>query len=258
MPQLSDSHLERYGRQILLPQLGVAGQQRLADSRLLLLGAGGLGAPAALYLAGAGVGRITIADGDTVDRSNLHRQVIHTEPRLGWNKAESAATAVAELNPEIMVEARPERLEGNALEAAVAAADLVVDASDNFATRFAVNAACHQARRDLVSGAVIRWEGQVAVFPFGRDPATPCYQCLYRDPPDANETERCAVTGVLGPAAGLIGTTLACEAIKTAAGIATGLAGRLLIADTLHMDFRTLDLARDPACPTCSGSPANS
>lgn len=258
MAGLSDAELERYGRQILLPQLGVAGQERLAATRMLLLGAGGLGAPAALYLAGAGVGHITIADDDTVDRSNLHRQVIHAESRLGWGKAHSAAAALADLNPAITVIPLAERLEGEALATAVAAADLVVDASDNFATRFAVNAACHRARRDLVSGAVIRWEGQVAVFPFGRDPDTACYQCLYRDPPDAEDTERCAVTGVLGPAAGLIGSALATEAIKVAAGIEAGLAGRLLIADTLHMDFRTLALARDPQCPTCSGSPSPS
>jgi adenylyltransferase/sulfurtransferase len=258
MAELSDADLERYGRQVLLPQLGVEGQQHLAATRVLLLGAGGLGAPAALYLAGAGVGQLTIADGDTVDRSNLHRQVIHAESRLGWNKAESAAAALGDLNPGVAYHPLPVRLEGPALESAVAEADLVVDASDNFATRFAVNAACHQAPRDLVSGAVIRWEGQVAVFPFGREPDTPCYQCLYRDPPDAEDSERCAVTGVLGPAAGLIGTAMATEAIKAAAGIEAGLAARLLIADTLHMDFRTLDLASDPACPTCSGSPAGS
>ncbi|MFP4560439.1 MAG: ThiF family adenylyltransferase, partial [Thiohalorhabdus sp.] len=166
MPELTDAQLDRYGRQILLPRLGVEGQQRLLGSRVLLVGAGGLGAPAALYLAGAGVGELTVADADAVAVSNLHRQVLHTESRVGWNKAESAAAALYDLNPEVKVHPLAERLEGEGLADAVAAADLVVDASDNFDTRYAVNAACLRHRRTLVTGAVIRMEGQVTVFPF--------------------------------------------------------------------------------------------
>ncbi|MFA9459372.1 HesA/MoeB/ThiF family protein [Thiohalorhabdus sp. Cl-TMA] len=252
MDDLTDEQLDRYGRQILLPRMGVEGQQRLLEARLLLIGAGGLGAPAGLYLAGAGVGELTIADADEVAASNLHRQVLHAESRVGWNKAESAAAALYELNPEVRVHPRPERLHGAALDEAVAGADLVVDASDNFDTRYAVNAACLRHRRTLVSGAVIRMEGQVTVFPFADELTPACYRCLYREAPDASETERCAITGVLGPAAGLIGTVMAAETIKRLAGIPEGLAGRLLLMDALTMDFRTIKLARDPQCPACS------
>lgn len=259
MADLTDEQLERYGRQVLLPRIGVAGQQRLLGSRVLLIGAGGLGAPAALYLAGAGVGELVIADADTVDLTNLHRQVLHTESRVGWNKAESAAAALYQLNSEVRVTPLARRLEGADLDAAVAAADLVVDASDNFATRYHANAACLRARRPLVSGAVIRMEGQVMILPFDAEPLPPCYRCTYRDPPDAEETERCSVTGVLGPVAGMIGTTLAAEAVKRLAGIDEGLAGRLLLVDALTMDFRTIKLARDPECPACSAfRPASS
>jgi len=252
MDELTDDQLERYGRQILLPRIGVEGQQRLLASRVLLLGAGGLGAPAALYLAGAGVGELVVADADRVEPSNLHRQVLHSESRVGWNKAESAVAALYQLNPETAVTARPERLEGQELTAAVGRADLVVDASDNFPTRFGLNAACLRHRVPLVTGAVIRMEGQVMAFPFDADPLPPCYRCTYRDPPDTEETERCAITGVLGPAAGVIGTLLATEALKRLAGIEEGLAGRLLIFDALNMDFRTIALSRDPECPACS------
>ncbi|MEF8794223.1 HesA/MoeB/ThiF family protein [Thiohalorhabdus sp.] len=252
MAELTDDQLNRYGRQILLPRIGVAGQQRLLGSRVLLIGAGGLGAPAALYLAGAGVGELTIADADAVDVTNLHRQVIHDESRVGWNKAESAAAALYRLNPEVRVTPVPARLEGEDLDEAVAEADLVVDGSDNFATRYAANAACLRARTPLVTGAVIRMEGQVMTLPFDRPDFGACYRCTYREAPDADDTERCSVTGVLGPAAGLIGTALAIEAVKRLAGIDEGLAGRLLLMDALTMDFRTIGLARDPQCPACS------
>ena len=252
MAGLTDDQLDRYGRQILLPRIGVPGQERLLASRVLLVGAGGLGAPAALYLAGAGVGELTIADADQVAVSNLHRQVIHSVSRVGWNKAESAAAALHELNPEVRVRPRPERLEGEALAEAVSGADLVVDASDNFATRYAVNGACLRARVPLVTGAVIRMEGQVTVFPFDQAEPPACYRCLYREAPDASETERCSVTGVLGPAAGIIGTAMATEAVKRLAGLEEGLAGRLLLMDALTMDIRAIGLARDPQCPACS------
>ncbi|SCY27128.1 HesA/MoeB/ThiF family protein [Thiohalorhabdus denitrificans] len=251
MAGLTDDQLDRYGRQILLPRLGVEGQQELLAARVLLIGAGGLGAPASMYLAGAGVGELTVADDDEVAVSNLHRQVLHTESRVGWNKAESAAAALYQLNPGVEVRPLAARLDGEDLDAAVAGAGLVVDASDNFDTRYAVNAACLRHGRTLVTGAVIRMEGQVTVFPFGAE-GGPCYRCLYREAPDAGETERCSVTGVLGPAAGMIGTTMAAEAIKRLAGIGEGLAGRLLLVDALAMDFRTIRLARDPQCPACS------
>jgi len=252
MPGLTPDQLDRYGRQILLPRIGVEGQERLLAARVLLVGAGGLGAPVALYLAGAGVGELTIVDPDEVAVSNLHRQVLHAGSRMGWPKAESAAAALYDLNPEVRVVPRVAHLEGEALAEAVANADLVVDCSDNFATRFALNAACLRQRRPLVTGAVIRMEGQVMTFPFDAEPLPPCYRCLYREAPDAEETERCAVTGVLGPAAGLIGTLQAAEAVKRLAGIAEGLAGKLLLADALTMDFRTIRLTQDPQCPACS------
>jgi adenylyltransferase/sulfurtransferase len=259
MADLTDDQLERYGRQILLPRIGVAGQQRLLGSRVLLIGAGGLGAPAALYLAGAGVGELVIADADRVEVTNLHRQVLHAESRVGWNKAESAAAALDQLNSEVQVTPLTQRLDGADLEGEADRADLVVDASDNFATRYNANAACLRAGTPLVSGAVIRMEGQVMVLPFDRTDPGPCYRCTYREPPDTEETERCSVTGVLGPAAGMIGTTLAAEAIKRLAGIDEGLAGRLLLVDALTMDFRTIALARDPQCPACSAfQPASS
>ncbi|HKJ71700.1 MAG TPA: molybdopterin-synthase adenylyltransferase MoeB [Gammaproteobacteria bacterium] len=252
MAELTDDQLERYGRQILLPRIGVAGQQRLLESRVLLIGAGGLGAPAALYLAGAGVGELVVADADSVEATNLHRQVLHSEARLGWNKAESAAAALYQLNSEVRVTPVAARLDGEELEDQAARADLVVDASDNFATRYGANAACLRAGTPLVSGAVIRMEGQVMVLPFDRPDPGPCYRCTYREPPDAGETERCSITGVLGPVAGMIGTTLAAEAVKRLAGIDEGLAGRLLLVDALTMDFRAITLARDPECPACS------
>jgi adenylyltransferase/sulfurtransferase len=259
MAELTDDQLNRYGRQILLPRIGVAGQQRLLASRVLLIGAGGLGAPAALYLGGAGVGELAIADADTVDTTNLHRQVLHTESRVGWNKAESAAAALYQLNPEVRVVPLAQRLEAEELEREAGLADLVVDASDNFATRYAANAACLRAGTPLVSGAVIRMEGQVMVLPVDQSDPGPCYRCTYREAPDADETERCAVTGVLGPVAGMIGTTLAAEAIKRLVGIDEGLAGRLLLVDALTMEFRTIRLTRDPECPACSAfQPASS
>lgn len=253
MDELTDEQLERYGRQILLPRIGVEGQQRLLGARILLLGAGGLGCPAALYLAAAGIGELTVVDSDSVESSNLHRQVLHTESRVGWNKARSAAAGLHQLNSGTEVIPRAERLEGgNAMQEAVKGADLVVDASDNFDARYGLNAACLRSRVPLVTGAVIRMEGQVMVLPFEEDAPTPCYRCTYRDPPDTRETERCAVTGVLGPAAGLIGTLLAAEAVKRLAGIGEGLSRRLLLMDALTMDFRSIALSRDPECPACS------
>lgn len=245
---MNDDQLLRYSRQIMLPDFGVEAQQRLNEAQVLIIGAGGLGSPAALYLAAAGIGTLTLADPDTVDVSNLQRQILHGQRDLDRPKVESARDRLADINPDTRVNTVAERLAGPALQAAVAAADLVVDASDNFATRFAVNAACWQARRPLVSGAAIRYEGQLSVF--RADLATgPCYRCLYRDGEEAEQT--CAENGILAPIVGIIGSLQALEAIKVLAGVGTPLDGRLLILDGRSLELRTLKLRPDPHCPVC-------
>jgi adenylyltransferase/sulfurtransferase len=244
---MNDDQLLRYGRQILLPGVDVAGQERLAASRVLILGLGGLGSPAALYLAGAGVGELVLVDDDAVEISNLQRQIAHETADVGTPKAESAARHIAELNPEITTRAIPRRLDEAELTEAVAGVDLVLDCSDNFATRFAVNRACAAAGRPLVSGAAIRMEGQVAVFDHRR--GGPCYRCLYRE--EGDEAERCSESGVLGPAVGIVGSWQAAEALKLLLGIGEPLTGRLLMLDLAAGDCRTLTLRADPACPVC-------
>lgn len=245
---MHDDQLLRYSRQIMLPDFGVEAQQRLSDTHVLIVGAGGLGSPAALYLAAAGVGRLTIADPDTVDLSNLQRQILHGHGDLDRPKVESARDRLADINPDTRVNAIAERLEDTALVAAVTAADLVIDASDNFTTRFAINAACWQARRPLVSGAAIRYEGQLSVF--RGDLATgPCYRCLYREGEEAEQT--CAENGILAPIVGIIGSLQALEAIKVLTGIGEPLDGRLLILDGRTLELRTLKLRPDPHCPVC-------
>ena len=245
---MNDDQLLRYSRQIMLPDFGVEAQQRLIEAQVLIIGAGGLGSPAALYLAAAGVGRLTIADPDTVDLSNLQRQILHGHTDLGRPKVDSARDRLADINPDTRVVAIAQRLEGAALQAAVAAADLVVDASDNFATRFAVNAACWQARRPLVSGAAIRYEGQLSVFR-GDLAAGPCYRCLYRDGEEAEQT--CAENGILAPVVGIIGSLQALEAIKLLTGVGEPLDGRLLLLDGRTLELRSLKLRPDPRCPVC-------
>ena len=247
---MDDAQLLRYSRQILLPQFGIEGQERLRAARVLVVGAGGLGSPVALYLAAAGVGRIAIADHDRVDLSNLQRQILHTTARIGQPKVESARRTLAGLNPEVQVFPVPQRLEGDLLREQVETADVVVDGSDNFATRFEVNAACVTLRRPLVSGAVIRWEGQVSVF--GAHPGDPCYRCLYGAGGEIEDT--CSRNGVLAPVAGIIGAIQATETLKLLAGVGTPLSGRLLILDALEMRFRALSLTRDPACPVCGST----
>jgi adenylyltransferase/sulfurtransferase len=244
---MDDEQLLRYSRQILLPQFGIEGQERLRAATVLVVGAGGLGSPVALYLAAAGVGRIAIADHDQVDLSNLQRQILHATSRIGALKVDSARAALADLNPDVQVIPVPHRLEGVLLREQVDAADVVVDGSDNFATRFAVNAACVAAGRPLVSGAVIRWEGQVSVF--GAHPGDPCYRCLYGAGGEIEDT--CSRNGILAPVAGVVGTIQATETLKLIAGVGTPLAGRLLLIDALQMSFRTMTLTRDPACPVC-------
>jgi molybdopterin/thiamine biosynthesis adenylyltransferase len=239
--------LRRYSRQMILPQVDTHGQQALLDSRALVIGVGGLGSAAATYLAAAGVGRLTLVDRDRVELSNLQRQIAHRQQDIGRPKAESARDSLLALNPEIRIEAINSRLDEALLTSLVGAADIVLDCSDNFPTRFALNRACVAARKPLVSGAAIRLEGQVAVF----RPGGPCYQCLFRDE-TGDATESCEQAGVLGPLVGVIGSLQALEAIKLLLGLGETLEGRLLLFDAERTGFRELKLKRDPRCPTCS------
>jgi molybdopterin/thiamine biosynthesis adenylyltransferase len=246
---LDDAQLLRYSRHVLLDDIGIEGQARLCSARVLVVGAGGLGSPVLLYLASAGVGQVTVCDDDRVDLTNLQRQIAHTTGRVGQLKVESARQAMRELNPGTVVETVAERLAGAALDARVRAADLVVDASDNFATRHAINAACVRHRRPLVSGAAIRFDGQVAVFDLRR-PDAGCYHCLFPDS-DEGEEMRCAVMGVFAPLVGVVGAMQAAEAIKLIAGAGRSLDGRLLMFDARESSWREMRFARDPACPVC-------
>lgn len=247
---MDDDLLLRYSRQIMLPQVDAAGQERLLASTALVVGLGGLGSPAALYLAAAGVGRLLVADDDVVELTNLQRQILHRNADLGRPKAESGRDALVALNPTVEVVPIARRLEGDALVEAVARADVVVDASDNFTTRFAVNEACVRARRPLVSGAAIRFEGQVSVF-HAEQPGSPCYRCLYGEGAEVPET--CSENGVIAPLVGIIGSIQALEALKVLLGIGDPLWGRLLLFDALEMEWRTVRVPRDPACPVCGG-----
>tara|TARA_R110001592_G_scaffold298362_1_gene569116 strand:- start:115213 stop:115965 length:753 start_codon:yes stop_codon:yes gene_type:complete len=246
---VDDQQLLRYSRQILLPQLDIDGQQRLLDSRVLIVGLGGLGAPVALYLAAAGVGTLVLADHDEVDLTNLQRQIIHQTADVGRSKVESATDSVRALNPEVEILQLPRALAGEELIKAVANVDLVMDCSDNFATRQAVNAACVGLRRPLVSGAAIRLEGQLSVFDSRRDDS-PCYECLY----DSGEETAmsCSEAGVIGPLVGLIGSLQALEALKLLAGFGEPMIGRLLLVDALGSRFREMRVRRDPACSCCA------
>jgi len=245
---MDDDALLRYSRQIMLPQLGIEGQERLLAARALIIGLGGLGSPAAMYLTAAGVGTLELVDDDRVDLSNLQRQVLHTTPRIGLDKTASAEAALKALNPATRLVTHNRRLHDDALATAVEAADVVLDCSDNFVTRFALNAACYRTRTPLVSGAAIRWDGQITVFE-GR-PGGPCYRCLYTE--EGEEELRCSDNGVVAPLVGIIGAMQALEAIKLLCGAGQPLGGRLLLLDALHMHWRELRLRPDPACPVCS------
>jgi molybdopterin/thiamine biosynthesis adenylyltransferase len=246
---MDDRHLLRYARHILLNELGIEGQERLLASKVLIVGAGGLGSPAAMYLASAGVGHLILADDDDVELSNLQRQILHTSDRLGWSKAVSGKQALAQINPDIQIEARVERLTGAALDAVVAQVDLVLDCCDNFATRHDINRACVKYKKPLVSGAAIRFAGQVSVFDLRIEQA-PCYHCLF---PEADEVEElsCATTGVLGPLVGIVGSMQAAEAIKIITGMGEPLVGRLLCLDALTMQWQNIRFKRDPDCAVC-------
>lgn len=246
---MTDDQLLRYSRHILLPQIGIEGQENIVNARALVIGAGGLGSPAAYYLASAGVGTVVLADGDTVDLTNLQRQILHRTDAVGMPKGESGKRTLNEINPECRVIALNERLSGPRLDQEVALADIVLDCCDNFATRHAVNRACVKFAKPLVSGAAIRFDGQVAVFD-SRLPNAPCYHCLFPEGQDVEEV-RCAVMGVFAPLTGIIGTVQAAEALKLLIGCGTSLAGRLLLLDGLGMEWREIKVPRDPDCAVC-------
>jgi molybdopterin/thiamine biosynthesis adenylyltransferase len=245
---MEDNQLLRYSRQILLPQIDIEGQEKLLASRVLIIGLGGLGSPAAMYLASAGVGELVLNDFDKVDLSNLQRQIVHGTDNLGEPKTASAEKALRRLNPEVRLTPLDRRLEGPVLEEAIAGVDLVLDCSDNFATRFAVNAASVKARKPLVSGAVIRFEGQLAVFRPDL-PDSPCYNCLYGQQGELAET--CTRAGVVAPLPGIVGSLQALEAIKLLTGIGESLCGSLLLFDGLAMEWHRMSLKKNPRCPTC-------
>jgi molybdopterin/thiamine biosynthesis adenylyltransferase len=248
---MNDNQLLRYSRHILLPQIGYEGQDKLVHSHALILGAGGLGAPAALYLAAAGVGTLTICDFDTVDLTNLQRQIIHTTQSVGLNKAISAQQTLQAINPEVVVNTVCEKSSEETLSKLIADVDVVIDCTDNFATRYALNRICVKLRKPLVSGAAIGFEGQATVFDMRHDDS-PCYHCLFPDM-GGEEGLRCAENGVFAPIVGMIGTTQAAEAMKLLLGLGESLQGRLLLLDALVMEWRSIKLVRDPTCKVCGG-----
>ena len=246
---MDDTQLLRYSRHILLEELGIEGQEKLLASHALVIGAGGLGSPVALYLGSAGVGRITVVDHDAVDATNLQRQIAHTLDRVGQPKAESVRTAIAQINPDPHVQVITQRADEALLEQLVSQADVVLDCTDNFATRQAINAACVRHGKPLVSGAAIRMDGQISVYD-SRVSDAPCYACLF--PPDQlPEETRCATMGVFAPLVGIIGTMQAAEALKILSGMGSKLSGRLLMLDGRAMAWSDIRLQRDPACPVC-------
>jgi molybdopterin-synthase adenylyltransferase len=247
---MNDEQLLRYSRHILLPQIGIEGQAKLLAARALVIGAGGLGSPIALYLASTGVGVLTLCDDEAVDLTNLQRQIVHRTDAVGRKKVDSARATLGAINPEVKVVGLAERVDQARIETLARDHDVVVDGSDNFATRHAVNRACAKLRKPLVSGAAVRFDGQVAVFDL-REAASACYACLF---PEGGESEdvRCAVMGVFAPLTGIVGSIQAAEALKLLTGAGETLAGRLLLLDALAMQVRTIKLARDPGCAVCA------
>lgn len=246
---MNDEALLRYSRHILLNELGAEGQQAICSARVLIVGAGGLGSPAAIYLAVSGVGKIVLADPDTVDLTNLQRQILHVTQNIGRLKVDSAKEMLLRLNPGVEIETVPLRLDEEQLDGLIQNVDVVLDCSDNFSTRHAINRVCVQRRKPLVSGAAIRFDGQVSVYDLRRDDS-PCYYCLF---PEGQEIEevRCATLGVFAPLTGMIGTVQAAETLKLIAGLGTPLTGRLLLLDALQMNWRSVTFGRDPDCPVC-------
>lgn len=247
---MNDEELLRYSRHILLPEIGIEGQERFRAAHAVIVGAGGLGSPIALYLASAGVGRITLCDNEAVDLTNLQRQIVHRTRSIGVKKVESARATLADINPQVEVIPIAQRVAEAELEVLAGNADVVLDACDNFATRHAVNRVCVKLRKPLVSGAAVRFDGQVSVFDL-TDPNAPCYACLF---PEGTESEDvpCSVMGVFAPLTGIVGTIQAAEALKVIARVGETLMGRLLLVDALTMQLRTIRLAKDPQCVVCS------
>ena len=245
---MNDQQLLRYSRQIMLPQVDITGQEKLLKANILIIGAGGLGCPAAIYLAAAGLGQLTIYDDDQVDLSNLQRQIAHYTDDVGMDKVISTLETINKLNPEVTVKAIPEKLTGEQLENEVDRADVVLDCSDNFTTRFAINKACVMHQTPLVSGAAIRFEGQIAVFTPGKN-NSPCYNCLYME--TGEEMQNCASNGVIAPITGIVGSIQALEAMKLIIQTGETLTDKLLILDGLTMEWQTLKLKKNPSCPTC-------
>ena len=245
---MNDDELLRYSRHILLQEIGIEGQARIRAAAALVVGAGGLGSPASMYLASAGIGRLTLVDGDAVDLTNLQRQILHTSDRIGVNKATSGLATLAAINPQVRLTAVTERVGDAELRALVAAADVVLDCTDNFATRHAINRACVAQRRPLVSGAAVRFDGQLAVFDLRR-PESSCYSCLF--PQGDAQDDLCAVMGVFAPLTGIVGAMQAAEALKLVAQAGTPANDRLLILDALSMDVRAVRFGRDPDCVVC-------
>ncbi len=245
---MDDNQLYRYSRQIMLSQIDISGQIKLLNANVLIVGAGGLGSPVAMYLAAAGVGHLTIYDNDQVDLSNLQRQIAHHTHNVGMDKVISTLETVKNLNPDVKVHAVKAKLEGETLENEVQATDIVLDCSDNFTTRFSINAACVKFKKPLVSGAAIRFEGQVSVFHCAEN-NSPCYNCLYQQ--EGEELQTCSTNGVIAPITGIVGSIQALEAMKLIIGMGESLIGRLLVIDGLTMEFNTLKLRRNSHCPTC-------
>ncbi|MDH5765256.1 MAG: molybdopterin-synthase adenylyltransferase MoeB [Gammaproteobacteria bacterium] len=248
---MNDDQLLRYSRQILLPQFGIEGQQKLLDAHVLIIGLGGLGSPVAMYLAAAGVGQLTLVDHDVVDLSNLQRQIIHNTHSIGKSKVESAKETLLQLNAEIKINSINQKLDDSSIDALIKQVDVVIDASDNFPTRFSINKSCFNNKRPLVSGAAIRMEGQVSIFDL-RTEHSPCYRCLYDEQGAVAET--CSENGVMSPMVGMIGSIQALETIKLISGIGDTLTGKLLLCDGLHQEWRSMKLRKDPACPVCGNT----
>ena len=251
----SDEQLQRYARHIVLPEVGGIGQEMLLLGKVLVIGAGGLGAPLLMYLAAAGVGTLGVVDDDVVDLSNLQRQVIHATSDIGSPKVKSAATTVAGVNPEVKFQPHHVRLTSENVYELIEGYDIIADGSDNFETRFLINDACHFAGKTLVSGAILRFEGQVATFKSHIGGDYPCYRCLYREPPPAGMVPSCSEGGVLGALAGTIGSMQATEVLKEIMGIGNSLSGNLMLYDALETEFRKISLKRDSNCPLCGNHP---
>jgi molybdopterin/thiamine biosynthesis adenylyltransferase len=251
---LSDEELERYARHLVLREVGGPGQARIRAASVLVVGAGGLGSPLALYLAAAGIGRLGLVDDDSVSLSNLQRQILFRSGDVGRAKVEAGKDALSALNPGVIVDIHPVRLTADNVMALIGAYDIIADGSDNFATRFLLNDACFFAKKALVSAAVTEFEGQLATYK-GHEPGLPCYRCLFAEPPPPGTLPSCSETGVLGAAAGVMGSLQALEVLKEAAGIGTGLAGKVLSYKALTAEFRTARLPKDPACALCGNAP---